>query len=143
MLWPNDRWTIFFVIPVTAMQLAVIAAIMDIYPMLLELGGNGGGGVAHAAHLGGMLFGYLYVRRGWNLEGLLDHWQVSKLLERKPKFRVVRDDSNWPSPQRDEARLRERLDELLEKISEHGQSSLTDAERNELNDASRYFRDRR
>lgn len=144
MLWPNDRWTIFYVIPVTAMQLAVISAIMDIYPMLLELGGSrAGGGVAHAAHIGGMLFGYLYVKRKWILEDLLDRWQVSKLLERKPKLRVVRDDNESPRQQRDDARLRERLDELLEKISEHGQASLTDAERSELNDASRYFRDRR
>lgn len=143
MLWPNDRWTLFYVIPVTAMQLAVISAIMDVYPMLMELGGDRGGGVAHAAHIGGMVFGYLYVKRHWNVEEIFNRLQLPKLFQRKPKLRIVREENEPPRRQRDEVRLRERLDELLEKISERGQASLTDAERDELNEASRYFREHR
>ncbi len=144
MIWPYDRWTIFFFIPVTAIQLAVISAAMDIYPMLLELGGDvGGDGVAHSAHIGGMLFGFLYVKRGWNLERLFKGMQLSKLLKRRPKLRVVGDRESSSRFSRDETRLQDRLDELLAKISESGQASLTDAEREELSEASRYFRERR
>ncbi len=143
MLWPNDRWTVFYIIPVTAMQLAVVSAIMDIYPMMLQLGGNRGGGVAHAAHFGGMLFGFLYVKRRWNLEHLFDRFQFSNPLKRRPKLRVVNDWEEDRRSSQDEAHLQERLDALLAKISQHGQASLTASEREELNEASRYFRNRR
>ena len=147
MRWPEDRWYFFFVIPVKAIWLAAITAIMDIYPMLLELGGGRPTSVAHSAHVGGLLFGYLYVKRSWQLEPLFNRIAFSNPLKRRPKFRVVRDEGtpSYPEhrPSRNEAKLQDRLDELLAKITDHGQASLTDSERAELNEASRYFRERR
>ena len=148
MRWPDDQWTFFFVIPVKAIWLAAITAIMDVYPLLLELGGNAPlSGTAHSAHVGGMLFGYLYARHHWQLEPLFDRFRFSNPLKRRPQLRVVRD-TDEPShpelhPRRSEAQLQLRLDELLAKITEQGQASLTESERNELNEASRYFRERR
>jgi len=147
MRWPEDRWYFFFVIPVKAIWLAAITAIMDIYPMLLELGGGRQSNIAHSAHVGGLLFGYLYVKRRWQLEPLLNRIAFSNPLKRRPKLRIVRDEgpSSHPEllPSRNEAHLQERLDELLAKITDHGQASLTESERSELNEASRYFRERR
>ena len=148
MRWPDDQWTFFFVIPVKAIWLAAITAIMDVYPLLLELGGNAPlSGTAHSAHVGGMLFGYLYARHHWQLEPLFDRFSLSNPLKRRPQLRVVRD-TDEPShpelrPRRSEAQLQLRLDELLAKITEQGQASLTESERDELNEASRYFRERR
>ena len=148
MRWPDDRWYFFYVIPIKAIWLAAITAIMDVYPMLLEMGGTRpSSGVAHAAHVGGLLFGYLYVKRRWQLEPLFDRFQFSNPLKRRPKLRIVRDMDGPVHPElrpsRNEAKLQDRLDELLAKITDHGQSSLTESERNELNEASRYFRERR
>ncbi len=148
MRWPDDQWTFFFVIPVKAIWLAAITAIMDIYPLLLELGGNAPlSSTAHSAHVGGMLFGYLYARHHWQLEPIFDRFSFSNPLKRRPHLRVVRDtdEPSHPelSPRRSEAQLQFRLDELLAKITEQGQASLTESERNELNEASRYFRERR
>ncbi len=144
MLWPDTKWIIFYVIPVTAYWMAVISAVLDVYPMLLQIGGDRHPtGVAHAAHVGGMLFGYLYVKRRWVLETFVDRFQFSNPLKRRPRLRVVDDWEEDRRSTRDEAQLQERLDALLAKISEHGQASLTNAEREELNEASRYFRERR
>ena len=148
MRWPEDRWYFFYVIPIKAIWMVAILAAMDAYPLLMELGGGRDhSNVAHSAHLGGMLFGYLYARNHWQLESFLDRLRITNPLKRGPKLRVVRDDDEVSQseqrPRRNEAHLQQRLDELLTKITEQGQASLTESERNELNEASRYFRERR
>ena len=144
MKWPHDRWYFFYVIPVTAIWLAAITAILDVYPMLLELGGTRSGSVAHSAHVGGLLFGYLYARNHWYLEPWLDRWSFKNTFRSRPKFRLVREgDGEAPPSDIDEFALQIRLDELLAKISQHGQASLTAAEQAELMQASRYFQKKR
>lgn len=145
MRWPNDSWLFFYVIPVTSKWMAIIYAGMDLYPMLKQLGGDENASrIAHSAHIGGMLFGYMYMRRRWNLESLLGDWSLSRLFKRRPKLRVVREPDRSPSDlQVDEDQLQARLDELLAKISEHGQASLTAAEQAELMQASKYFQKKR
>jgi membrane associated rhomboid family serine protease len=145
MRWPNDSWLFFYVIPVTSKWMAIIYAGMDLYPMLKQLGGDENASrIAHSAHIGGMLFGYMYMRRRWNLESLLGDWSLSRLFKRRPKLRVVREPDRSPSdPQVDEDQLQARLDELLAKISQHGQASLTAAEQAELMQASKYFQKKR
>jgi membrane associated rhomboid family serine protease len=54
-------------------------------------------GVAHFAHLGGMLFGYLYLKRAWRVRRFVEEirWRF-----RRRRFRVMdktdRDDNNYP-----------------------------------------------
>lgn len=146
MRWPNVTWTLYFVIPVTARWLAIIYAGLDVYPMLKQLGGSRDySGVAHSAHIGGMLFGFCYEKWHWNIESLLGNWKFSNPFKRRPKLRVVRDSDagSTSDPEVDEDQLQARLDELLAKISEHGQASLTAAEQAELMQASKYFQKKR
>lgn len=148
MRWPNDQWTIFYVLPVKAIWMVAIYAALDLYPMLKQLGRQPTyDNVAHSAHIGGMLFGFFYARHHWQLESLLDRLRISNPLKRRPKLRVVRDhdEPSHPefSPRQNVTQLKNRLDELLAKITEQGQASLTESERNELNEASRYFREHR
>jgi len=146
MRWPNETWTLFFFIPVTARWLVIIYAGLDVFPMLKQLGGmRDYSGVAHSAHIGGMLFGFLYEYRHWNLESLLGSWNLSNPFKRRPKLRVVRDSDmrSTSDPHINEEKLQARLDELLAKISEHGQASLTAAEQAELMQASKYFQKKR
>ena len=148
MRWPNDSWTFFYVVPVTAKWLAILYAGLDLYPMLKQLGGHEiYSNTAHSAHIGGMLFGFLYEYYHWNIESIVNRFKFSNPLKRRPKLRIVRDDERASHPElrptRNEAQLQIRLDELLAKITDHGQSSLTESERAELSEASRYFRERR
>jgi hypothetical protein len=95
-------------------------------------------GIAHAAHLGGALFGVLYWHYHWQLDGLLGRLGMPTLprisRRRRPRLRVVA-----PPPEPDEM---SRVDELLQKIHELGQESLTAEERAILAEASERIRNR-
>jgi Rhomboid family len=104
----------------------VFFVIMDLHPVLLALAGEHlFSQVANAAHLGGLAFGFLYAWRGWRLEPLLDRAGSSfGGLRRRNRFRVVRPER---VPDEDEPTL-DRVDELLRKIGDSGQGSLTEDE---------------
>lgn len=137
--WPFDVWRIFFFLPVQAMWLAIIYAVADIYPMLAQIGGGSQfyDGVAHSAHVGGMLFALIYQRRDWRVSSLLDRVKIAdvrRAIKPKAKLRVFEPEI----PVDPEARL----DELLAKVAEHGESSLSESERAELVAFSRRFKNR-
>jgi hypothetical protein len=137
-LYPHEKWLLFFVFPIEVRWLCLAFLAFDIHPVLLELGGGGAGGnVAHAAHLGGYLFGFLYYHQRWNLEQTFSGLRHLKLPKRRPKSQL-----KVYQPQRDSAEIEARTDEILQKISEQGEASLTDEERAILADASRRFRNR-
>ena len=131
MIYPRQRVLLMFVIPVELRILAVIYAFVDVIGAL-----NPGSGTAHWAHLGGAAFGVAYKYFGWNISGL---WQSVRRrfqfsnFKPSPKIRVYR-------PEEPEDEIDSRVDMLLEKISKHGESSLTDAERDFLAEASRRYR---
>lgn len=65
MLFPNTTVYLYFAIPVKMKYLVLGAGVIA---LISGLGNNDGDNVAHFAHLGGMLFGYL----------LLKYWQKNK-----------------------------------------------------------------
>jgi hypothetical protein len=112
----------------------------DLHPVLLALAGDRVflTGVAHACHLGGLAFGFLYWRFGWKLEPLYDRVRgraITTVRRAPPLKKAV----ILPFPQRD-TDLTDRVDEILKKISEHGKDSLTDEERDILIEASAKYR---
>jgi membrane associated rhomboid family serine protease len=58
MLFPNRTILLFFVIPMKAKWLALLYGILELYQGVYVMSS----GVAHFAHLGGMLGGYLTLR---------------------------------------------------------------------------------
>jgi membrane associated rhomboid family serine protease len=104
--------------------------------------------VSHWTHLGGAAFGFLYYRTGWSLFRLWPRGWTAKSFRipgRGPKLRVHREPDEPEEPVDDyltTGRLQQRVDQLLEKISTQGESSLTDEERKFLADASRRYQQR-
>jgi hypothetical protein len=92
----------------------------------------GGSDVAHAAHLGGMLFGIFFIRYALDW-----HWPRLRLPRPKarPLVRVQSDKTVYLSksnPIEDlpaEEFLSREVDPILDKISAHGIQSLTERER--------------
>jgi membrane associated rhomboid family serine protease len=77
--WPRDLIYIYGVIPVPARVLVIVTTLLTLWSGLTGAGGN----VAHFAHLGGMLFGWL----------LLRYWSGQPPFggnRRRPRMRVVR-----------------------------------------------------
>jgi len=148
MNWPHERWYIWGILPVPVMILAGIAAALDILPMLRELSGNPGPGhVAHAAHVGGMLFGFLYVKFGWRVTTLLESWDSKKWkrsFQRRPQLKVHHPELEKRTIDEDVPKeVENRLDRILQKISLEGEKSLTDEERHFLTETSRRYRNRK
>ncbi len=141
--YPRQLIYIWGVIGVEARWLVAFLVVLNVLPLLNELQGGGvGDSTAYSAHVGGLLFGYLYRRGRWRLApywdrfaGFVTRW---RRLRRGPKLRV-----HVPEFDEDPATIDRRVDELLDKIYQHGEASLTDEEREFLARASRRYRERR
>ncbi len=66
--FPQTRVLVFFIFPVKIWVLVLIVMALSVYFIAM----GGGGNVAHLAHLGGGLFGLLFVSRAWRPRRLLD-----------------------------------------------------------------------
>jgi membrane associated rhomboid family serine protease len=141
MHFPRQVIYICWFIPVEMRWVMVFYAIFDLHPILLTLSGDPlFTGVAHAAHLGGLTFGFLYARYQWRLEALTDRLTWPRWpAQRRSRLRIApdtaRDPDFEPSP--------DRVDQVLAKIYESGQNSLTEEERAILQQASARMKNRR
>jgi membrane associated rhomboid family serine protease len=128
-LFPDRVLLLFMVIPVRAKYLLIICAVLA----LIGIAGPQTG-IADAAHLGGMLTGFVLVRYAinWNW-----HWPQ---FRRRPSSRTVRVGSRssdfWGRARHTESEevppedfLSKEVDPILDKISAHGIQSLTQRER--------------
>ena len=156
MLYPYEQIRIYFLFPVQIWLLALIYFIYDLHPVLLALSGeNYFSGVGHAAHVGGAVFGFLYFKNGWRLMPLIDYIRGIQKPFANSQSRNYQS-QNYPSNVRSDGpetiklpgrfkRLHsedeQRLDEILDKLSAQGQSSLTDEEQAFLEEASKKLKD--
>lgn len=142
-LFPDREITLllFFVLPVTikAKYLAWGLVALDIVPLLQ----HATTGVAHLAHLGGALLGYVYIKQlGYGPQPRwLRAWETMtdrlKPRRRRTGTRRVSDQEMTP-----EEFIRDKVDPILDKIAREGIHSLTRAERKILESAKDYLRKR-
>jgi membrane associated rhomboid family serine protease len=116
-------FALFFFIPIEAWLLVSIAILLDTSSYLY---GGSRDGVAHLAHLGGCLAGWLFYRYGGRLEALADRVEAS--IDQREK--------------QAEEDLDQALDRVLEKINKSGMGSLSREEKKILERASKRFRQR-
>jgi len=130
MHYPRQVVLLFGVVPLEMRWLLVISLVL---PMLL------GPGVAHSAHIGGVLFGFMYVRLHMNLTRWWNQFagRVATRRRNKGKLKI------FAPPTPPDSNLSAQVDQILEKISREGVASLTARERNILTQASRQLRNDR
>jgi membrane associated rhomboid family serine protease len=134
MHFPGETICVCWFFPLEMRWVMLLFVIWDLHPVLLKLSGERlFTGVGHAAHLGGLAFGFLYARYGWRLEGIGNRipWLGSRPTRRVRVCGAPRPDRT-STPAWDSSRV----DEVLEKISTSGQDSLTEEERAILQAAS-------
>ncbi|MBM2845169.1 MAG: Peptidase rhomboid domain protein [Bacteroidetes bacterium] len=120
--WPKEPIYIWGVLPVQSrVMIAVITALS-----LFGGFGGGGDGIAHFAHLGGFVGGYLYLK-------LFMHKQTAGQFRVKVMAAATRssDLERWGKISRESLHEvnRAEFDRIQEKITAHGVTSLTQAER--------------
>jgi membrane associated rhomboid family serine protease len=123
MMFPNRPVYLYFLLPIKAKHFVIFLVIME----LMASWGQASSGIAHFAHLGGMLFGYLYLKRErltYLFRGLFG--------ERRSQRRTQK---RWEEEQRRD--MDRKVDEILQKISREGMDSLTQEERDLLDWARR------
>ncbi|MFP3859841.1 MAG: rhomboid family intramembrane serine protease [Bacteroidales bacterium] len=128
-LVPDFTIYLLFLGPVKLKYIAIVSIVIDV----LSIAGSNAGG--HIAHLGGALFGYLYIaqyKKGKNLTYGFDRFMDSifSLFKPKPKIRVT-----YKKPKTDieynkeKVKKQEKINQILEKISKNGYDSLTKEEK--------------
>ena len=141
MMFPNAEIYVYFLLPIKAKWFVVIYGALELVYGVL----GSADGVAHFAHLGGMLFGFLLIL-AWRRHDRNDGWtQPHNSKRRRIKFATSYDDEeeNNTRPMSDEeynARKfseQQKIDEILDKISKSGYDSLTREEKDLLFKASK------
>ena len=131
LLYPHRQVLFMFFLPMPMWVAALIALAFDVHGAM-----NRSGNIAFVAHLAGALFGLCYYKFGWRLGAMFS--RVGSLAPRKgPRLRV----HDPEEPEEDD--LSVRVDEILKKIQEQGQDSLTASERRILERASRRYQEKR
>jgi hypothetical protein len=151
MYYPRHQIWIFGIFPIEMRWLVAIYVAYDLFPVIQQLQGDrGSDGVAHAAHLSGLLYGFLYKRfdlRYTRSGGIGESWNIGRLWRnwtRRRNVRIYHPEMNEQRPTGpSRAELSAQVDALLQKISEQGEASLTETEREFLRDASRRLREGR
>ena len=133
-LEPEGIILVMFIIPLKARYLLYISTGVALFFTLVPTDPT----VANAAHLGGLLFGVYYVRRGVSLMENFSNWKFLRRRTRSAnsgdearlgpfsKLRPKKDETTDLPPQEF---MSQEVDPILDKISAHGIQSLTDRER--------------
>jgi membrane associated rhomboid family serine protease len=131
---------LFFIIPINmrAKFLLLFSALLAVFGLIFPMGN-----IAHAAHLGGMLTGIVFVRYAIHWHWRLPRFQRSQGPRLHPLVKVPRRASgawgqNPGGADEDlppEEFLSKEVDPILDKISAHGIQSLTERERRILETA--------
>jgi membrane associated rhomboid family serine protease len=137
--FPHRTILFFGVLPIPVWLWGTIWLGQEYLNFQLQVHGRQVTQIAHAAHLGGALFGWLFYRTHFTLFSLLPtHWLGKLRRSPRQQMRVVHPDD---APV--EESLDAEVDRILAKISEHGTESLTAAEIHILEAASRRAQRRR
>lgn len=140
MTFPEERMFIIPIpFPIKAKYFVVGYAVVELLSAMLR----SNDGVAHMAHLGGMLFGLLLLlhwRRPGGLQKMWQSWwgKFGKSSKNRSSFHYQRN-TKFTDEMDYNARRRanqEEVDRILEKVKKRGYGSLTEEEKRKLFDAS-------
>lgn len=136
--WPDSLVWIYAIFPIKVKYLVIFLGAISFFSAFVP--GGASDGIAHFAHLGGLVVGYVYLKKGWQVEA---RWQSLKKKLHKRRLKVVQggpramEGRSRSSGADEEAKILEVVDKLLDKIAEHGIDSLTSEERRFLDEVSR------
>ncbi len=151
MMFPNRYIYLYFLVPVKAKYLITFFVLIEIYFV-----DSGGGNVAHLAHLGGALAGFIYIMMdrksnfklgnifksssGGGAGNVFDSFKKSANVFGKHRNQDVEDANYYEIKDNqihDKEVNQEEIDAILDKISKSGYQNLTEKEKRILFEASK------
>jgi len=127
MMFPNRYILLYFLLPIKAKYFVAGYAFIEFISGLNSQAMGSGSNIAHFAHLGGMLIGFLFItikRAEWSFSRLFSKISFSRPKRGGPRLHT----KNNVAPPASEAEI----NAILDKISEHGYGSLSAEERRKL-----------
>lgn len=153
-IFPNRNIYIYFLIPVKAKYLVILYMALEV----IYLASSSQSGIAHAAHLGGAVVGFIYLlitqRGSFNLFDKISRWKNQQqsytppMQYYQPPDRNNEVNTSYEEVKKDDKKRREeeqqriqaRIDEILDKLGKGGYNSLTDEEKRVLFEESKKLR---
>jgi membrane associated rhomboid family serine protease len=143
MNWPDAPVYVFGIFPVKAKWLVAFFFVVS----LLNAFGSAGGGIAHFAHLGGIVTGFIYLKSDLRGGKRVKHVAQAVRTRRLAIVpRAERDEhvgagkASGRQERKEEQALYDAVDRVLDKISAQGMSSLTPDELKLLDEVSKRHR---
>jgi membrane associated rhomboid family serine protease len=149
MAWPDNTVYFWGVFPIKVKWMVLGLVVVS----FLMAPDGGGSGVSHLAHLGGFASAFLYLKSPWapspwgsvapvkRKKQPVMAWKAPAAKRETSPPRAI---GQQPVSAKEAARMQRDLlddvDRILDKISTDGLASLTDAERDRLNEVSRRYR---
>jgi len=121
LLFPERQILFMLIFPLKAKYFVLILAAIEFWLSWTP------SGIAHFAHLSGMLIGYLYLKKEWQFTRLAAAWHDRK---RRRQIRLVTREIEQEKNEQDE------VNRILDKINAQGIHSLSRSEKNILDRAS-------
>jgi membrane associated rhomboid family serine protease len=143
LIWPEAPIYIWGIFPVKAKWMVGFLFVVSV----MSAFGGSGDGIAHFAHLGGIVTGFFYLKSGWR-PGASASAGKSRVRVRKmaivPRKAPRQQEAPRERPKEawepEEDAMLDEVDRILDKISAQGMASLTSKERATLDQVSRRHR---
>jgi membrane associated rhomboid family serine protease len=143
LIWPNAPIYIWGIFPVKAKWLVGFLFVVSI----MSAFGGASDGIAHFAHLGGIITGFFYLKSGWR-PGAFGTVRPSRARVRKmaivSRKAPRQEESSRKKPsdawKPEEDSMLDEVDRILDKISAEGMAALTTEERATLDQVSKRHR---
>lgn len=148
MMFPNEKMFIIPIpIPIKAKWMVIGSIAVELFSAL----GTPGSNVAHLAHLGGMIFGWILIRywqhhpyqNGYGIfnaerffSSMKGRWEARQRNRSSRNTESTSSNPDWDYNARQQA-TQEEIDRILDKIRRSGYDSLTKEEKQKLFDQSR------
>ncbi len=134
--YPDRYVYIYFLFPVKIKYFMAFLAFVSFFSTF----GSYGDGIAHAAHLGGIIIGYVYLKYWYLFYKIKNMFQSVDLPKKKARFRYTPGGRRGSEEEKVEY-YRKVIDELLDKINRVGYLNLTEEEKKLLEEGSNYLRE--
>jgi membrane associated rhomboid family serine protease len=142
MMYPNRPIFIYFLLPIQAKYFVMIYIALELYNGVTGTMD----GIAHFAHLGGAAIGFFILMSGERFAPIQRLWErtkerfVTQEYSGTSRYRhgeISSDATYFDSTNEHDRISQERIDEILDKISQTGYESLTEEEKRMLFEASK------
>jgi membrane associated rhomboid family serine protease len=126
--YPNRPIFLYFLFPIPAKYFVAFLVLVSFFSTIHE----SSDGIAHAAHFGGAIIGYVFLKYRYYIYKLKN---ILKQQKKKQKFKYTQ------GAEEKAEYYRRKIDEILDKINRVGYLNLTDEEKEILEKGSKYLRE--